>query len=438
MPNSAFEAVPDFQGLFESGPGLYLVLSPQQPYQIVAVSDSYLKATMTSREEILGRNLFDVFPDNPDNPNATGVRNVRASLEAVIRTGRPDIMAVQKYDIRRPQAEGGDFEERYWSPINSPAYFPKGTLRYIIHHVEDVTESVRLKQRGNEQQAVSALLQVRAEHSEAELLLRGQEIEYLHGQLRAADAAQLALKNSQLVEQTAELNKANQSLRELTARLLQIRDEERRRIARDLHDSIGQMLAAQGMYLFSVAAESNNLSTIAARALAESTTLIAQMLKELRTIAHLLHPPLLDEAGLSSALRLYADGFAERSKIKVSLELAPGLGRLSDEFEIAIFRIVQECLTNIHRHSGSPTATIRLAISAGEIMLEIRDEGKGMLRKKRRKGASGGRDGVGIRGMRERIAQLGGNIEIDSNGRGTAVIARLPMTNTSLSRPTIQ
>jgi signal transduction histidine kinase len=304
--------------------------------------------------------------------------------------------------------------------------------------VEDVTESVQLKQSGNEQQDVSELLQIRAERSEAEALLRAQEIEDLHKQLRAADAAQLALQNSQLVRQTGQLNKANQSLRALTARLLQIQDEERRRIARDLHDSIGQMLAAQGMYLFSVAAESKQLSSVAAKALSDSTALIEQMSRELRTISHLLHPPLLDEAGLTSALRWYAEGFAERSKIKVSLELAPGLGRLSNEFEIAIFRIVQECLTNVHRHSGSPTASIRLALSGKEIMLEIRDEGKGMLRKKRLKAASGGLEGVGIRGMRERIAQLGGNIEFDSNGSGTAVIARLPITSTSFSRPTIQ
>lgn len=177
MPNSAFATVPYFQGLFESGPGLYLVLSPEEPYQIVAVSDSYPGATMTRREAIVGRNLFDVFPSNPADSDATGVRNVRASLEAVIRTGKPDIMPVQKYDIRHPQAEGGGFEERYWSPINSPAYFPKETLRYIIHNVEDVTQSVRQKQRGNEQQGVSALLKVRAEHWEAELLLREQEIE---------------------------------------------------------------------------------------------------------------------------------------------------------------------------------------------------------------------------------------------------------------------
>src|SRR5581483_6958688 len=148
-----------------------------------------------------------------------------------------------------------------------------------------------------------------------------------------ATSSQLALKNNQLLKQRKQLNEANKSLRELTARLLQIQDEERRRIARDLHDSIGQMLAAQGMYLFSVVAESNNLSPSAAKALTESTELIVRMSNELRTISHLLHPPLLDEVGLSSALRLYTEGFAERSKINVNLELNPNLGRLSDEFE---------------------------------------------------------------------------------------------------------
>jgi signal transduction histidine kinase len=248
--------------------------------------------------------------------------------------------------------------------------------------------------------------------------------------LRVTSESQLALKNSQLLKQSEQLNEANKSLRELTARLLQIQDEERRRIARDLHDSIGQMLAAQGMYLFSVVAESKNLSTSAANALMESTSLIVKMSNELRTISHLLHPPLLDEAGLSSALRLYTEGFAERSKINVNLELTPNLGRLSDEFEIAIFRIVQECLTNIHRHSESPTASIRLDVSSKEITLEIKDEGKGIPHKKRLKAAAGRTHGVGIRGMRERILQLGGNVEINSNGRGTAVIARLPVART--------
>lgn len=125
--------VPDFQALFESAPGLYLVLTPD--HRIVAVSDAYLRATMTRRHDILGRGLFDVFPDNPADPDASGVRNLRASLERVRHGGVPDAMPVQKYDIRRPEAEGGGFEERYWSPINSPVLGTDGALAYIIHLV---------------------------------------------------------------------------------------------------------------------------------------------------------------------------------------------------------------------------------------------------------------------------------------------------------------
>jgi signal transduction histidine kinase len=434
MPTPSTAA--DFQRLFESGPGLYTVLSPDQNYKIVAVTDSYLRATLTKREEIVGHSVFDVFPGNPADSGATQARNhLRASLEAVVRTGEPDIMPEQQYDVRRPATEGGGFEERHWSPINSPVFSPDGSVRYIIHCVEDVTEFVRLKQHGIDEQRVSAGLQSRAEHSETEVLLRGQEIQGLNKQLRAADAAHLDLETRQLVRQTEELHEANNSLRELTARLLQIQDEERRRIARELHDSIGQMLVAQGLYLSSVTAESRHLSAAAAKALKDSTKLIEEMSTELRTIAYLLHPPLLDEAGLTSAIRFYADGFAERSKIKVMLELPPDLGRLSDEFELAIFRIVQECLTNIHRHSGSPSATIRLARSSEAITLEIMDHGKGMPPEKRIKAAAGSLPGVGLRGMRERIVQLGGNVEINSSAYGTVIIARLPFANTSGSGP---
>ncbi len=136
----------DFRTLFESAPGLYLVLRPDSSrFPIVAVSDAYLHATMTTREGILGRGIFEVFPDNPDDLEATGVRNLRASLESVLRDRAPHVMAVQKYDIRRPQSEGGGFEERYWSPVNSPVFGPGQEVFFIIHRVEDVTEVVRLK-----------------------------------------------------------------------------------------------------------------------------------------------------------------------------------------------------------------------------------------------------------------------------------------------------
>src|SRR5437867_6436017 len=173
---------PDFQALFESAPGLYLVLTPA--LTIVAVSDAYLKATMTKREEILGRGLFEVFPDNPDDPAATGVRNLRASLDRVLTHRAPDTMAVQKYDIRRPESEGGGFEERYWSPVNSPVLGADGKVAYIIHRVEDVTAFVHLKQSGSEQYRITEELRSRAAEMEAEVFRRAQQIQEVNNQLR--------------------------------------------------------------------------------------------------------------------------------------------------------------------------------------------------------------------------------------------------------------
>lgn len=177
---------PDFRTLFESAPGLYLVLDPD--LTIVAVSDAYLRATMTVRDDILGRGLFDVFPDNPDDPNATGVGNLRASLDRVRRELVPDTMAVQKYDIRRPEAEGGAFEVRYWSPVNTPV-LDGGELAYIIHRVEDVTEFVRLRELDSEQRQEAEELREQNERMEIEIVQRSQELQEANRRLRAADAA---------------------------------------------------------------------------------------------------------------------------------------------------------------------------------------------------------------------------------------------------------
>jgi signal transduction histidine kinase len=174
-PTDASLPAPDYRVLFESAPGLYLVLTPK--LRIVAASDAYLRATMTRREDILGRYLFDVFPDNPDDSEASGVRNLRASLERVLATGAPDAMAVQKYDIRRPATEGGGFEERYWSPVNSPVFNGGSKIKYIIHRVEDVTELVKLRQRDAEQQKRHEELQARAEAMKSEIFQRAQELQ---------------------------------------------------------------------------------------------------------------------------------------------------------------------------------------------------------------------------------------------------------------------
>ncbi len=180
-------AEPDFRALFEASPGLYLVLDPE--FRIVAVTDAYLAATMTRREEILGRDIFDVFPDNPDDPAATGVANLRGSLERVRQHRAPDTMAVQKYDIRRPAEDGGGFELRYWSPVNYPVVDRRGQLAYVIHRVEDVTEFVWLKERRSEQEAVTAELRERAEKMEAEVYRRSIELQEANTDLRHANEA---------------------------------------------------------------------------------------------------------------------------------------------------------------------------------------------------------------------------------------------------------
>ena len=169
----------DFQRLFESTPGLYLVLD--RDFRIVAATDTYLAATMTSRE-IIGRTLFDVFPDNPDDPNATGTQNLRTSLETVLRSGEANAMPLQKYDIRRPDEQGGGFEEHYWSPVNSPV-FSGGKLTYIVHGVEDVTDFVRLQERESKREEANDTLHKRRESMRAELYRRTQEADELklHG-----------------------------------------------------------------------------------------------------------------------------------------------------------------------------------------------------------------------------------------------------------------
>jgi signal transduction histidine kinase len=246
-------------------------------------------------------------------------------------------------------------------------------------------------------------------------------------QLRVAHN-QLELK---IQARTADLNLANESLRELSGRLQQMQDEERRQISRELHDSVGQLLAALSMNTATVLRQSDKLDAPGARAVSENAAMVEQISSEIRTISHLLHPPLLDAAGLASALRWYVDGFSERSKIKINVEIPEEFGRLSDEMEIAIFRMVQECLTNIHRHSGGSSATIRVREEDHRVLVEVRDTGKGIPPEKQIALSSSGRTGVGFRGMRERLRQLGGTLEIQSDERGTAVTATLPLAQSA-------
>jgi PAS domain-containing protein len=172
----------NFKNLFQSAPGLYLVLSPS--LKIVGASEAYLKATMTKREEIIGRGIFEVFPDNPDDPLATGVGNLHSSLKRVLEKKAADAMAVQKYDIQRPE---GGFEERFWSPLNSPVLNENNEVEYIIHRVEDVTDFIRLKQKGIEQLKLNEHLRSEAEKMESEIFIRAQQLQMANEKLREAE-----------------------------------------------------------------------------------------------------------------------------------------------------------------------------------------------------------------------------------------------------------
>jgi len=236
-------------------------------------------------------------------------------------------------------------------------------------------------------------------------------------------------------ERTQELLNASQELRELSARILQAQDEERRRIARELHDGAGQLIAALGMEASNLARERERLSSRAASSLDNIESLVAQMTQDIRTMSHLLYPPLLDDVGLQSALREYVTGFAERSGIQVSLDISSQIERLDRDYELSLFRIVQECLTNIHRHSGSKTASIRIVQDDEAIALEVRDKGEGMPVERLSEIQSRG-SGVGIRGMRERVLQLSGTMSIESDGSGTRIHVVIPIPKTALRERT--
>jgi len=225
-----------------------------------------------------------------------------------------------------------------------------------------------------------------------------------------------------------------QELRVLSGRLLTIRDEERRRWARELHDSVGQLLVGITMNLSILQRQLDGAGPIDGKFLSESMHLTNEALQEIRTLSYLLHPPMLDEVGLASALRWFASGFSKRSQIEIDLEIPESLGRFPRDLEIAAFRIVQETLTNVHRHSGSSTAKINIWRSTNQLRLKVEDQGKGMIL------PAFGKDdrenailGVGISGIRERVRQLGGQMQIRSGEWGTALEVVFPLEESELN-----
>lgn len=233
--------------------------------------------------------------------------------------------------------------------------------------------------------------------------------------------------DTQVQFRTQELERRNSELRDLSGHLIESRDAERRHIARELHDSAGQTLAALGMQLARISEDAaTHNSAELAKDIEDAEALVQHLTQEIRTTSYLLHPPLLDEAGVPSAISWYVQGLEERSSLKIDLRISDAIGRLPSEMELLIFRLVQECLTNIHRHSGSKTAQIEIAREGENVRVSVQDQGAGMSSQRLAEIQSRG-TGVGIRGMRERVRQFHGDLVIDSNGTGTRISACLPL-----------
>ena len=266
---------------------------------------------------------------------------------------------------------------------------------------------------------VKALLRMR--QAQREVRRQAAEAELARKELQEAnDTLEIRVRL-----RTAELERERREVQDLSSQLLQAQDAERRRISRELHDSTGQLLVAITMNLARLKAEQIWSNPGAEALVNDTSSMVDEMSRQIRTMSYLLHPPLLDEAGLLSAVNWYIKGFSTRSSIEVTFECSE-LGRLPEELEITLFRLIQESLTNIHRHSGSQTALIRLKREETGVKLEVIDHGKGFASPKDAVDARS-KSGVGILGMKERVRSLSGTIAFSSGSQGTTVEARLPV-----------
>ncbi|HXD69359.1 MAG TPA: ATP-binding protein [Gaiellales bacterium] len=401
--------------MFEAAPGLFLVLDPE--LRIVAVSDAYLAATMIRRDDVLGRGVFEVFPDNPDDPGATGVGNLRASLERVRKTAKPDTMAVQKYDIRRPEPDGGGFEVRYWSPVNSPVLDDLRRVRYIIHRVEDVTEFVRLRERGDEQEATTAELRERAERMEAEIVHRFQELQTANAELRKAGTA----KNEFL-------SRMSHELRTPLAAILGFSELLATRDLGEKPDEWGRMIHVAGEHLLTLVDEIMDLSRIEAGTVGISTEAVS-----LR--------PLVEEA--FQLMRPVAAGHDITLFEPVFMETTGAAYVLADRQRLT--QVVINLISNAikyNRHRG--TVTVEAEEDDGRIRLSVADTGAGIDPDQlprlftpfdRLDAAASGIDGTGL-GLalsRRLVEAMGGSIGVRSRrGVGTTFWVEL-----ELARPAV-
>jgi signal transduction histidine kinase len=243
-------------------------------------------------------------------------------------------------------------------------------------------------------------------------------------------------RTKQLEKRNADVTRQAEQVRDLSRRLLRAQDEERRHIARELHDSAGQMLTVLGMNLAEIRRQAIGKAPALMSKVEESDQLLQQLHREIRTMSYLLHPPLLDESGLGSALAWYTQGLTERSGLNIVLRIPEAFGRIPRDMELVIFRLIQECLTNIHRHSGAKDAWITVAREPGGVAVVVGDSGKG-IGADRLAEIQSGRSGVGFGGMRERVGQFQGEMKIESTEGGTTVSFRIPVLEQANSKSAV-
>lgn len=399
----------NFQKLFEGSPDLYLVLLPDSQFTIVAASEAYLQTTMTKRNDIIGKGIFEIFPDNPDDPLATGTANLRASLKRVVQKKMPDAMAVQKYDIKKPDSEGGGFEEKFWSPVNTPVLGDKGELSYIIHRVEDVTEFIRIKKRDADQIKVNSNLKAVSERMENEIYLRGQQ-----------------------------LQDANVKLRENETRLKELdtqKSEFFSNVSHELRTPLSLIIAPAHQMLKDPGLNSEmkaNLNVIVRNA----ETLLKHV-NDLLDVARMEEnklKPMLVAGDLSKTLRFLManfDSIAREKHIAFGSEIPPALTMQFDPNMIS--RVILNLLGNAFKFTPeNGSIDVRLKMENKVVVLEVDDSGPGIPPEHRetvferfRQLDSGssrkfGGTGLGLSIAKEFVNLHGGEIKIRDSAKGGA------------------